>query len=157
MSSCPAHRASRIAFLIAGVTVTKLAVPYLAADPPTNSETKPKVPTECGLHGYTCSGNCDPNANENHGALGDPRNPRSAWQACCQLDNGQWTCCNYADYCGTRGLNWGTNCEGVTPSGSKWCSGDTGRYICTEITCTGGYNSSTECQVGCTGKFPCGT
>jgi hypothetical protein len=112
----------------------------------------------CGLHGYTCTGNCHPSSSGNSGTLGNPSSMVYAWQACCKKPaTGKWHCVTYADYCGTRGTNWGSGCSGSSPSGSPWCGGASGSYICTDVQVGGTAHDSTDaCASGCQGRPSCG-
>ncbi len=145
-------RVSRGLFGLVGVAIAASAPLFTAgcgSEPTTEEEAKRDKWKGCGLHGYLCAGNCDPNANGNSGALGNPSSPVYAWYACCKDDQGQWHCCTYADFCGTQGTNWGQNCPGNAPSGPSWCGGGSGTYICTAVSCAAAGSSQAACQANC--------
>ena len=157
------HRLSRAVFALAGV--------HLAATAPAavdDTEVRPPAPPAggkpdpwewCGLHGYLCQGNCNPQGAGNMGKLGDPARTDYAWVACCKNPGGKWRCITYADYCGTRGSSWGTGCPGKTPSGATWCGGASGSYICTDIQIGAtDHDTASACTSACrTAKrpYPC--
>ena len=168
-------KVTRGLFLVAGVPLAMKANLIAAeGDPNPQAELTGDSWEWCGMHGVTCSGKCDPNANGNVGTIGT--GVANAWTQCCKdKSNGQYTCMLYKDYCGTRGPNYKTDvksCAGnlFRPGGitvtdptdgtqidaeSAWCGapppGSTGKrsYICTDIVKDGTYGSYSDCRSHC--------
>jgi hypothetical protein len=150
-------RATRVLFALAGVELASHVTPFSPGPTAAQGAGAAEPWTWCGLHGYTCEGNCDPTKNGNNGKKPpDGPNTGSWWLACCQNPNGKWQCIHYADYCGTNGPDWGKDCKGHRPSGSLWCGfgmdRPPGGYICTDVYAVPLQSDTIDvCQQGCTG------
>jgi hypothetical protein len=123
---------------LAGVPIAAQVFPYFARTAQAN--------TLCGLHGYWCGfGTCTQAGTQ----------PANAWVQCCDVSSCpvSYRCCTYRDYCGQRPAGWGNGtCLGQPPSGSEWCGGTDGDYVCTTVNCSAtSYSTLASCTLNCGG------
>jgi hypothetical protein len=146
-------------FVLAGVHLPATLAAE-AAQPEPQPRERPRNWEWCGLRGYVCQGNCHQHAPGNRPNMAiDGAHPMRMWVMCCQHPgSNRWRCVQYVDYCGRRGLQYGRNCDGTTPSGPLWCGGrrrderEPFDYICTEVRVVEtDFENQEACRRGCAG------